>query len=83
MGIPVVVVDCAGLSGPELGRIDALARLQLLVNRCGCQIRLANVDAGLAELIAFAGLAGVLSVEPAGEAEKRKELGGLEEEREL
>lgn len=40
--------------------VDALARLQLLAARRGCQVRLRRVPRELRELVAFMGLANVL-----------------------
>ena len=41
--------------------VDALARLQLAARRHGCRVRLLNASAGLRELVAFMGLADVLT----------------------
>jgi hypothetical protein len=59
---------------PDLGLIDALARLQLEARRCGTSINVRPCEA-LRELILLAGLAEVLAVEPRRETEQRVELG--------
>jgi hypothetical protein len=77
-----IVVDVSALA-PDAVTIDALARLQLAARRGGTGIRLRDASDRLLELIAFAGLAGVLRVEPGRKAEQGKERLGVEEEREL
>ncbi len=67
----------------DLGTIDALARTQLAAHRCGFELRLCNAPRELRELIDFAGLAGVLRVEPERQAEQREQPLSREEEREL
>jgi hypothetical protein len=59
---------------PDLGLVDALARLQLMARRRGCSIRLLPCDE-LRELILLVGLAEVLSVEPRRQAEEGIQLG--------
>jgi hypothetical protein len=68
---------------PDVHTIDALARLQLAARRLGMEIRLQHASSELQELIAFAGLCGVLRVEAGGQAEQGEERLGVEEEREL
>ena len=63
--------------------VDALARLQLRLRRCGSELRLADPPRELAELIELAGLARALGLEPRGQPEEREERLGVEEEREL
>jgi ABC-type transporter Mla MlaB component len=54
-----VCVDASGLDA-DAAAVDALARLALLVRRCGCEIRLQNASAELVDLIDLAGLSDVL-----------------------
>ena len=77
-----IVCDLGGVS-PAAAAVDALARLQLNARRLGLEIRLRHVSRELQELIAFAGLDGVLRVEAEGQAEEREERRRVEEEREL
>lgn len=55
-----VVCDVAALTEPDAGTIDALARLQLTVRRCGGELLLSGVPASLHELLALAGLCEVV-----------------------
>jgi hypothetical protein len=68
---------------PDVATIDVLARLQLTLRPHGVEILLSGAPEELLELIAFAGLADVLRVEPRRQAEQRKQGAGVEEEREL
>jgi hypothetical protein len=61
-------------TSPDLGLVDALARLQLMARRYGCSIRVRPCDE-LRELLLLVGLAEVLSVEPRREAEEGIQLG--------
>jgi anti-anti-sigma regulatory factor len=83
MGRPTVVVDCAALPEADAELVDALARLHLDLRRRGCELRLVGASRRLVELIEFAGLAGVLRVEPRGKAEEREDACRVEEERDL
>ncbi len=76
-------MDCSRFRDPQMGVIDRLARLVLALRRQGCEPRLVNVSDRLLELVALAGLEGVLAVEPGGQSEQREQAGGVEEEREL
>ena len=49
----------------DLTAVDALARLQLEVMRCGAEVRLQHASPALVALIALAGLDGVLPVDDA------------------
>ena len=80
---PSIVCDVRALREPHLGTIDGLARMRLAAGRLGLQLRLANASRELRELIALAGLAEVLVVEPERHAEQREQPLGVEEEREL
>jgi ABC-type transporter Mla MlaB component len=73
---------------PDAVTVDALARLQLVARRHGCQVLLRHASSELLDLIAFMGLRDVvpesrLRVEPSGETEEREDGLGVEEEREL
>ncbi|MBH5336080.1 STAS domain-containing protein [Streptomyces pactum] len=59
-GEPPVICDVAGLTGPGLAAMDALARLQLIARRHGRRLRLRRAAPPLRELIALAGLGDVL-----------------------
>ncbi|MEY2423194.1 MAG: hypothetical protein QOI95_3261 [Acidimicrobiaceae bacterium] len=61
-------------SRPDLGLVDALARLQLIARRHGCSIRVRPCDE-LRELLLVAGLAEVLALEPRRETERGIQLG--------
>ena len=63
---------------PDLGAIDALARL-----RVGRPLVLRGASAELRDLIRFCGLEGVLGVEREREPEQREDPSGVEEERQL
>jgi ABC-type transporter Mla MlaB component len=78
-----IVCDLGGLAQPDLGSIDALARLQLMLRPQGLEVLLRGAPNELIELIALVGLTDVLRVESGREAEQRKQRLGVEEEREL
>jgi STAS domain len=77
-----IVCDVRSLP-PDAASLGALARVQLEAQREGFQISFRHASRELHELLAFAGLAGVLRVETGGEPEQREERGGIEEERHL
>jgi anti-anti-sigma regulatory factor len=83
MAIRALVLDCSPLEKPDCATIERIARLQLAVRRCGCELRLRNPNDPLLELIGLAGLTGVLRFEPGWQAEEREQPCGVEEEREL
>jgi len=56
----VVDLDVSWLVPCDLGVVDALARLQVLVSRCGGLLRLHGDGGGLAELLEFVGLDDVI-----------------------
>lgn len=74
--------DVGALVDPDLGTVDALARLQLTVKRLGGSLRLHGTSTSLAELLELTGLCEVLPlcVEAVREAEQREETLGVEEE---
>jgi hypothetical protein len=81
----LVVCDVGRLAGPDIGTVDALARLALAARRFGCSVILRDASPDLRELLALAGMTRVipclaLPVEAVGEAELREEPGGVEEE---
>jgi len=80
---PVLIVDCSCLREPDLATIDLLARLHIASRRQGVDMRLQHASTALCVLIDFAGLGGLLGLEPLGESEEREELRGVEEEGEL
>lgn len=77
-----IVCDVAALTDPDLGTVDALARLQLAVKRLGGSIRLRGTSTRLEELLALTGLCEVtpLCVEAVRQTEEREEPLGVEEE---
>jgi hypothetical protein len=82
----IVVCDAAALTDPDIGTVDALARLQLTALRLRSQITLCHASTDLRELLGLAGLGGVvpcreeLRVEAKREAEDREEPLRVEEE---
>lgn len=81
-----VVCDVAAVAEPDLGTIDALARLQLMARRLGCDVWLHDASSELRELLALVGLRDVvpcsvgLGLEARRQAEEREEPRGVEEE---
>jgi hypothetical protein len=59
-----VDLDASWLVPADLDAVDALARLQVAVSRCGCRLLLHGVNGGLAELLDFVGLSDVVHVCP-------------------
>lgn len=84
--VELVVCDVGALREPDLGSVDALARVQLTAQRLGCRVRLDGATQGLRELLALVGLREVVPCEAAsdlqarGEAEGREEARGIQEE---
>ena len=56
----VALCDVTGVAADAV-TVDALARLQLAARRHGCRVRLLNASEDLRELVAFMGLADVLT----------------------
>jgi hypothetical protein len=52
-------LDVSWLVPPDLGAVDALARLQVAASRCGRSLQLHGACAGLPELLEFVGLGDV------------------------
>ena len=67
----------------DAATLDLLSRLQLSARRLGIEVRLLDASPELRELVAFAGLNGVLRLEPGRKAEEREEPLGVEEEGQL
>jgi hypothetical protein len=59
----------------DLALVDALVRFQLAARRDGGRLQLRDVSPELRELLEFVGLAGVLGLEPRGQAEPGEQLG--------
>lgn len=58
-GVKRAVFEVSAAS-PDAVTVDALAQLQLMARRRGCQVRLRGASRELRELVAFMGLANVL-----------------------
>jgi ABC-type transporter Mla MlaB component len=58
---PIARTDLPGLCEPDAVTVDALARLQLAARRCACRVRLRGASDELRELVAFMGLADILT----------------------
>ena len=73
-------VDCdvGHLARADLGTVNALARASLHAGRQGVRLRVVNASAELQELVAFAGLDGVLFGRDQRQAEEREEPLGVE-----
>ncbi len=82
-----VVCDVGVVVDPDLGIVDALARLALAARRAGCTVRLRGACPQLRALVGLAGLGTVLPcaedsvVEVRWQPEEREEVGGVQEER--
>ncbi len=48
--------DLGGIGAPDLGTVDAVARLALASGREGCTVRLSEVSSALAELLELSGI---------------------------
>jgi hypothetical protein len=68
---------------PDATSLAVLAHVQLVAGREGFEICLRHASRELQQLLAFAGLAGVLRLDAGGEAEQGEERRGVEEERQL
>jgi ABC-type transporter Mla MlaB component len=62
-GAEIVACDVRGVE-PDAVTVDALARLQLAVQRRGCRVCLVHASDGLRDLVAFMGLTDVLAEPP-------------------
>jgi anti-anti-sigma factor len=83
-----VVCDVEALLHPDAATLDALARLQLSARRLGRRVWIRNACGELQDLLALAGLRGVMPSAPASDlqprrkAEQREQGLGVEEEAE-
>jgi anti-anti-sigma regulatory factor len=84
-GAATVVCDVRALTDPDLGTVDALARLVLAGRRGGCRIRLRHVPGELRQLFVLVGLAEMvglpcdLPLGGGGQAEQGEHARGVEE----
>ncbi len=79
----LVICDVGALLLPDVGTVDALARLQLAARRLGGGILLTDACGELRQLIAFVGLTDVLPalrIEPGRQPEQREQPIGVQEE---
>ena len=85
----VLVCDVAGLTHPDAGTIEALARIALTARRLGRQVRLRDPSRELRELLDLFGLTDVLPRdralrrEPRRQPEQREQPLGVEERVEM
>lgn len=61
-GIARVVCDVSAVEDPDVGTVDALARVQLSARRLGGTVQLRGAGAELRDLIELAGLTEVLAL---------------------
>ena len=78
-----VAVEVSGDLTTDIATVDALGQLALAAKRLGLELRIADAPVALFELVAFAGLAEALGVEPGRQPEQREKPLGVEEERHL
>jgi ABC-type transporter Mla MlaB component len=71
--------DVGAVDRPDIGTVDALARMALAARRLGRRLELRAARRELRELLVLAGLEG-LAVEVRREAEQREQALGVEEE---
>ena len=76
----VLVCDVGDVGRADLRVVEALARVRLTAARLGCAVRLRRASVELVELVALIGLRSELPVEVQGQAEKREEARGVQEE---
>lgn len=80
-----IVCDVGAVTRPDVGTIDALARLQLIARRHGRRVQLRHASVELQELLSLLGLFDVLppcaelSLEPRGQPEDREQAVGVQE----
>ena len=75
-----LLCDVAACTTPDLGIIEALARLELTVRRGGGLMALRGASEELLDLLAWCGLPPPLLVEAERQTEEREEPGRVEEE---
>jgi hypothetical protein len=78
-----ITLDCSCLQASDAAEVDRIARLHLDLRRQGFELCLRDPTSSLRELIGFCGLAGVLGVEPGGEAEEWEQPCRVQEEGQL
>ena len=71
--VDLVICDVGGLSHPDCVAVDALARLQLTVQRAGCRLQLRGVSPELRALLCFVGLSEVLGQGSTSVVEPRRQ----------
>jgi ABC-type transporter Mla MlaB component len=71
--------DCGEIADPDVGTVDALARMALTARRGGGRLEFLDACPDLRELLRLVGLA-ELAVEVVGQPEEREESFGVEEE---
>jgi ABC-type transporter Mla MlaB component len=82
----LAICDVEGIADPDVVTVDALARLQLIARRLGCEIRVLHADGELRDLLTLTGLSEVvplcaeLPVEPGRQVEEREDGRRVEEE---
>ena len=64
-----VTCDVSGIEKPDVQTVDVLARVQVMVNQAGGEMRVRGACDRLCDLIDFMGLGDVLRVEPRREPE--------------
>lgn len=69
-----LVVGCMGPERPDLGCVNALARLQLAAGRCGWTLVVRDPHPSLSGLLELVGLGGVVRLEPLGQPELGEQL---------
>ena len=81
-GADIALCDVAALPA-DATTVDAVARIALAARRTGRRVVVRDAAGDVLDLLAFAGVAAALGIEPRGQAEEREQRGGVEEEREL
>lgn len=83
--VEVITCEVGGLTGPDAGALDALARLQLTARRQGRSIRLRHPGPELRDLLGLTGMCAELPcgpglrLEPQRQPEQREQVGVDEE----
>jgi ABC-type transporter Mla MlaB component len=71
--------DCGGVERPDVGTIEAIARMALTARRVGRRLELRRSRRELVELLGLVGLS-ELAVEVVGQPEEREEASRVQEE---
>lgn len=82
--VTTVICEGDGLTDPDLGTVDLLARLRLVARQFGHELQIEGASDELRGLVALTGLDEVLLLERSGgepgrQAEQREEPRGVEE----